>query len=206
VDRELGQQRAGGHPLLFAGPDPVELGQQRLKVVARLFPGLGEGDRRGGKNCGEEQPGHPRPPGPPGPPPGGTSPGIPRPNTQTRPVNRPSPTQKPFPRGTAGAPAKPTPISSAAQKWKRFSESSRRVSLGFATWTQAPTESGSKCLARSSVSPSCHSATSPHSARSRATGRIPTADALNSAGNGALRPISPGSTATATAVARTTQG
>src|SRR5262249_56053301 len=81
VDRELGQQRAGGHSLLLAGPHPVELGQQRLEIVPRLLPGLGKGDRSGGENGGEEEARHPPPPRPPGAPPGGTRPPSPPPNT-----------------------------------------------------------------------------------------------------------------------------
>ena len=81
----------------------------------------------------------------------------------------------------------------------------RPASFGPA-WSQAPSEEGSRCRARSSVTPSCHRATTPHSARWRAMGSIPTADALNSAANGAFLPRSQAMTARAMAIPSTTSG
>src|SRR5678815_356291 len=98
------------------------------------------------------------------------------------------------------------PMGSAAQRWKRSSAWRSPASLGPPAWTQAPTDDGRRSPARSSVTPSCHRATAPQSARCSATGSNPTADALNSAGNGAFLPRSQATMARATAIPSTTSG
>src|SRR6185369_15833204 len=211
LELDLRHQRAGAHPPLLAGPDAVELAEQRLEVVPGLIADLLEGDGRGGEDGGEDEGVHPPPPGPPGPgpcpgpPPPPMSPGTPTPNMPTKARKSTRPTQTPARRRMPVAAAKPTPIRMAAVRVKRSSESSRPASFGPA-WSQAPSEEGSRCRARSSVTPSCHRATTPHSARWRAMGSIPTADALNSAANGAFLPRSQAMTARAMAIPSTTSG